>query len=113
MLFGELFAISAAHQWGVQVLRCGQAQGLLQQSLTRCIVCKVFTAHDVRNALRTIIDYHGQLVGPQAIGTTQNKIANSVCHILLLRPQTPVMPRHSGCILGVQAPSAGWSALQA
>lgn len=86
MLFRELFAISAAHQWGVQVVWCGQAQGLLQQNLTRRIVCKVFTAHDVRNALGTIIDHYGQLVGPQAIGAAQNKIANSVRHILLLWP---------------------------
>jgi len=73
-------------------------QGLLQQDLAGRVVGQVFAPHHMGDALRGVVDDHGQLVGPQAIGTQQHKVAYAARHVLLLRSQAPVGPVQAiGC----------------
>ena len=92
VLFGKLLAVVAAHQGRVQVAGGWHAQGALQQDLARRVVGQVFAAHHVRDALVCIVHHHGQLVGPQAIGAAQHKVAHLTGHVLVLRAPSPVLP---------------------
>ena len=64
VLFGEFLTISRHHQRRVHIKRPGQAEGLLQQNLSGRVVCQVLTSHDMRDALVSIVNHHGQLVSP-------------------------------------------------
>ena len=88
----SLCAVVRQHQRRVQVARRRQAQRALQQDLARRVVGQVRAAHDVSDALRRVVDDHGQLVGPQPVGALQHEVADLVRHVLLLRAQPAVGP---------------------
>ena len=95
----------------MQVLRGGQAQGALQQHLAGRIVGEVGAAHHMGDALQAVIDDHGQLIGPQAIGPAQHEVADAVDHVLLLGAHAAVLPAQHGVVAGKvvqrKAPGAG------
>ena len=78
----------------MQVNRCRQTQGLLQQDLARRVVCQVLAAHDMRDALVSIVNHHGQLVSPQAVAALEHKVTYSVGYVLILLTQQAVLPMH-------------------
>jgi len=49
--------------------RCDMAQASLQPDLARGRRQQIGAAHDMRNALKSIIHHHRQLVREQAIGS--------------------------------------------
>ena len=58
------------------IARRGQAERALQQDLARRGIEQVGAAHDVGDALRGIVDHHGQLVGPETVGAREHEIAD-------------------------------------
>ena len=112
VLLAELFTVGTQHQRRVQIARCGQPEGRLQLNLPRRVVGQVLAAHHVADALRGIVHHHGQLVGPQPVGTAQGKVADLLLHILRLRAQAPVCPVERAR-LRQKTPGPGWLALQA
>lgn len=76
----------------MQVARCRQAQGMLQQQLPWGVVCQVFTTYDVANALGRIVYHYGELISPQSIGPQQHKVADRVGYVLVLPAQSTVWP---------------------
>jgi hypothetical protein len=74
-----------------------QGQRRLQQDLARGVVRQIFTTHHMSDALRRIVDHHRQLVGVTAVRTLEHKVTHFGADVLLLCPQTPVMPR-SPCV---------------
>ena len=71
-------AVGVQHQRQVQVARGGQAQRALQQDLARSGVEQVGAADDVGDALVGVIHHHRQLVGPVAVGATQDEVADAI-----------------------------------
>jgi hypothetical protein len=68
----------------MQVLWRRVAQRTLQHDLAGRVVGEVFAAHHVGNALRSVVHHYRQLVGEQAIGAAQHKVAHFAGHGLLL-----------------------------
>ena len=73
----------------------------------------------MRDALRGIVHHHRQLIGPQAVGAAQHKVAHRLQHVLLLRTQASVAPLRwvvqlqiVDHALHIQAPSPRRFALQ-
>ena len=60
----------------------GKVEGLKKQDLARGRREQVAAAHDLIDAHQSIIHNDGELVGEDAIGTTQNKIAHGPLHLL-------------------------------
>ncbi|SUA19971.1 Uncharacterised protein [Neisseria gonorrhoeae] len=58
------------------ILRCRNAQTLLQIDLARCGNEQVLSAHDVGNALFGIVGNDGELVCPVTVCTEQDEIAD-------------------------------------
>ena len=92
ILFGEFFTVGIQHQRCVQVMRLKKPEGLLQQNLPGGVVGQVFAPHHMRYALRGVVDHHGQLVGKQAIGPLEDKVAHFGLDVLLLVAQPAVKP---------------------
>src|SRR3546814_9756934 len=68
------------------VMRRRQAEPVLQEHLSCGGVEQVRAAHDFGDALRGIVDDHGQLVGPGAVRAPQHEIAD-LCGNVLLRSE--------------------------
>ena len=73
----------------------GQTQSFLQQNLSRCVVMQVLPTYHMGDALVGVVNHHCELIGPQTIGTFENKIANVIRYVLLLVPHSPVVPFQS------------------
>lgn len=54
-----------------------ERRGALQQDLPWRVVGQIFTSHDVRDALFGVVDDHGQLICPEAIGRRSTKSPTS------------------------------------
>ena len=65
---------------------------MLQHDLPCGVVGQVRAAHDMGDALRGIVHHHGELVGPQLIGSAQHEVTYFLRHVLLLRPEQAVLP---------------------
>ena len=92
VLFGQFLAVCRHHQRRVQVLGWLITQRLLQHLLPGSVVGQVFAPDDVRDALRSVIDDHRKLVGPQAVCTLEDEIADVADNVLSLIAQAPVSP---------------------
>ena len=112
VLLGQFFTIRTQYQRGMQVLRRGQLQALLQPDLARGVVQQVGAAHHMADTLVGVIHHHGQLVGKAAVGAQQHEVAHRVLHILRLWPGGAVLPVDNGA-LGAQAPGPRRFAVQA
>jgi hypothetical protein len=114
VLFGQLLPVAPQHQRRVQVGRCGQAQSVLQQDLPGRVVAQVLATHDMGHALCGVVNHHGQLVGPQAVGALDHEVAHRRRQGLLLRAQQAVLPSDhiEGGIGHLHAPGAALAALQ-
>src|SRR3546814_8808190 len=73
------------------VMRRRQAEPVLQEHLSCGGVEQVRAAHDFGDALRGIVDDHGQLVGPGAVRAPQHEIADLCGNVLLHRAVHPVI----------------------
>ena len=60
----------------MQVVGCRQPEPPLQQHLGRGEFQQVDTTHHLGDALGGVVHYHGELVGEQAVGASQHKIAD-------------------------------------
>jgi len=65
----------------------GSPSARLQRNLARRVVSQVFATHDVADALVSVVDDHGQLIGPEAVGAPQHEVAHGLRDVLLLGPQ--------------------------
>ena len=92
VLFGQLVPVGTQQQGRVQIAGRDQPQGTLQVDLARGVVGQVGAAHDVGHALGRVVHHHCHLVGPQAVGTPQHKVAHCLAQVLLLRTQAAVAP---------------------
>src|SRR3546814_17567724 len=74
---------------------------------------QVRAAYDVVDALRGIVDDHGQLVGPGAVRAPQHEIADLCGNVLLHRAVNPVIEADDGTVgnpqpdRGIRTPRAG------
>src|SRR3546814_2672919 len=95
------------------VMRRRQAEPVLQEHLSCGGVEQVRAAHDFGDALRGIVDDHGQLVGPGAVRAPQHEIADLCGNVLLHRAVYPVIEADDGTVgnpqpdRGIRAPRAG------
>jgi len=70
---------------------------------------EVSAADDVGDELGGIVDDDGELVGPEAIGAFQDKVAGGVGEIFGLGAEPPVVPLNFA-IGDAEAAAAGWAA---
>ena len=101
---GQLVAVGVQHQGQVQVARGGQAQRALQQDLARSGVEQVGAADDVGDALVGVIHHHRQLVGPVAVGATQDEVADLGGQVLLVAPLQAIVEADPEAVGYPQAP---------
>ena len=78
-LLGKLFAGRVHRDRQVQVVRRGQTQQSLQINLPWCRGHQIGAAHNMRNALRAIIDRAGEVIGKALVGAKDHTIALGKC----------------------------------
>src|SRR5690554_2737413 len=91
MLLAQLLAGTVDRYGDVGVARTGQPQQLLQVDLARGGVEQVAASHDVADSLKSVIDYHSQLVGKQAVLAQDDEITDLLSGILLLGPLNQII----------------------
>jgi hypothetical protein len=74
----------------VQVAGRRYAQQVLQVNLPGGRVEKICAAHDIRDALRGIVDDHGELIGEQSVGPIEDEVADFATQQLRLLALNPV-----------------------
>src|SRR5690606_15721417 len=60
----------------VRWLQLRRAQAALQKNLPRCRIEQIRSAHDMRHALRGIVEYHRQLIRRQLLLAKDNEVAD-------------------------------------
>jgi len=75
-----------------------QTEQTLQVALTRSRAQQIIPADDVSNAIGSIVNNDRKVIGPGAIGTTHDKIANFAGNILF-NPASGTVSEHlrPGC----------------
>jgi len=90
--------------------------------LSRRVVYQVSTADNVCHALESVIDDNGELIGPESVGSPNNKIADFSQNVLFKRTLPSVIerdetvvykkaPRTNRCTACSMATSSGIGAL--
>lgn len=70
---------------------------LLQQDLSRCVIDQVSTADDVSRP-ESVIDDNGELIGPESVGSPNNKITDFLRNVLFKRSLPSVRERDDSVI---------------
>ena len=66
---------------------------LSEAKLSRRVVYQVSTADNVCHALESVIDDNGELIGPESVGSPNNKIADFSQNVLFKRTLPSVIER--------------------
>ena len=80
----------------MHVGRGGEPQQMLQINLARRGSQQVGTAHDMRDALKRIVDYYRQLIGKQTIRTLYYEIADFAFEVLRKVPLQCIVELNRG-----------------
>ncbi len=75
-MLGEFFAGGIHGDRQMHVCGLREIEQTLQHDLPCCGVDEIGAPDDLRDALICIVDHHGQLIGMEAIGTTQYEISD-------------------------------------
>ena len=81
-LLAQLLARGIQRNWSMQISWGGCSEQALQVNLPCARIQQVGSAHYVGHALVTIVYDNGELVGEEAVGAQDHKIAAVILHIL-------------------------------
>ena len=79
----------------------------MQQDLSRCVIDQVSTADDVCHVLESVIDDNGELIGPESVGSPNNKITDFLRNVLFKRSLPSVRERDDSVIYK-KTPRTNW-----
>src|SRR5260221_12395795 len=102
-LFRKFFAARIDRDRVVQVDRRREPELLLEPDLPRCRRQQVGAAYDMGYRLFRIVDYHGELIREQTIGTPDHEVAHVALQVLLLRTLQPV-DEACGPVIDIEPP---------
>ena len=74
VLLGQLNALRIDRQRQMNVIRRCPAKLMIQRYLSHRRFDQICPAHNFRDALETIVDDHGQVIGEKAVAAVNNKI---------------------------------------
>jgi hypothetical protein len=107
-LLGKFLAGSIHRDGQMQIGRGRCPQAVLQVDLARGRQQQIGAAHHMGDGGVRIVDHYGQLVGKQAVGTAQHKIARLGCEIALDAALDRIVETDPG-LPHAQAPSASFA----
>ena len=107
--FCEAFAVRPENQRDMKGLegRRPVVQECAQQKLAPGGGPQVVAPHDTGDALREVVDRHGELVRPQPVRTPEHKVSDAPVNIFLERSEPAVDVAHDVARLGSKADRGG------